>query len=51
MQIEEALGSIDEFDESIAVALEENDIELLRRFSERKLLVNTFNADPLIKEL
>ena len=24
---------------------------MLRRFNERKLLVNTFNADPKIKEL
>ena len=50
-QIEQALGSIDEYEESIAGALEENDIDLLRRYSERKLLVNTFNAYAQIREL
>ena len=44
-QIEQALGSIEEYDDNITAALEENDIDLLRRYSERKLLVNSFNAD------
>ena len=44
-QIESALCSIEEYDENLAMALEEGEIDLLRRFNERKLLVNTFNAD------
>lgn len=50
-QIEQALGIIDEYDDNLAGALEENDIDLLKRYSERKLLVNTFNADPMVKDL
>ena len=50
-QIDESLAGIEDYDESIATALEEGEIEMLRRFNERKLLVNTFNADPKIKEL
>ena len=50
-QIEQALGIIDEYDDNLAGALEENDIDLLKRYSERKLLVNTFNADPMVRDL
>ena len=51
IQIDDAIGSIEDFDDNLSAALEENDIDLLRKFSERKLLVNTFNADGLMKEL
>ena len=50
-QINEALGTIEEFDDSVGAALDESDIDLLRRYSERKLLVNTLNADQQIKDL
>ena len=50
-QIEQAMGVIEDFEDSISLALGEGDIELLRRFNERKLLVNTFNADASISEL
>ena len=50
-QIEQALGTIDEYEDNLAGALDDNDIDLLRRYSERKLLVNTFNADPMIRDL
>ena len=50
-QIETALSSIEEFDENLLLAFEESEIDLLRRFNERKLLVNTFNADTQIKDL
>lgn len=42
---------IEDFEDSISLALGEGDIDLLRRFNERKLLVNTFNADASITEL
>jgi len=42
---------IEDFEDNISLALGEGDIELLRRFNERKLLVNTFNADASISEL
>jgi len=45
------MGVIDDYEDGLALALEEGDIELLRRFNERKLLVNTFNADSLVKDL
>ena len=50
-QIEEGLTAIEDFDDGISEALEENDIELLKRFSERKILANTFNADASLKDL
>ena len=49
-QIDEALANIEDYEENIAIALEESEIDLLRRFNERKLLVNTFNADSHIKD-
>lgn len=49
--IEDALANIEDYEENIAMALEESEIDLLRKFNERKLLVNTFNADQQIKEL
>ena len=45
VSIDEALRNIADYEDNIALAMEETDIELLRRFNERKLLVNTFNAD------
>ena len=50
-QIEEAMVVIEDYDDGLTLALEEGDIELLRRFNERKLLVNTFNDDALVKDL
>lgn len=50
-QIDDALENIEDYVENIAMALQEGEIDLLRRFNERKLLVNTFNADAEIKEL
>ena len=50
-QINDSLSTLGEFDDSISQALEESDIDLLRRFNERKLLVNTLNSDQHIKDL
>ena len=50
-QIEQAMSMIEDFEDSISLALGEGDIDMLRRFNERKLLVNTFNADASITEL
>ena len=50
-QIDDALDRIQDHEENLAMALEEQEIDLLKRFNERKLLVNTFNTDVAIKDL
>ena len=50
-QIDDSLANIEEYEENLAIAFNECEIDLLRRYNERKLLVNTFHADGHIRDL
>ena len=50
-QIDEVLGSIEDYEDGLAQALEEGDIDMLKKFSERKNMVSAFNGDSVLKDL
>ena len=50
-QIDDTLALIEEFEDTLASALNESDIEMLKSYSERKQYVTQFTTNSTMKEL